>query len=197
MNYLAHLFLAGAEPQAIIGSLLGDFTKGPIPTDWPPALQAAVALHRRIDSFTDRHPVVRLSRQRFQSRFRRYAGILIDLYYDHFLACEWPRYSTVPLEQFRHSVYTLLHDAHPTFPPAMQRSVAYMLRYDLLLSYRDVDGIARALRGIETRLKRPSALGEAVTDLRDHYSAFSSDFGHFFPQLIDFVGTQRHNRASV
>ena len=95
MNYLAHLYLAGNDAEALIGSLMGDFIKGRVDPDLPPVLRQAILQHRRIDSFTDAHPIVRRSKQRVTNEFRRYAGILIDVFYDHFLAREWSQYSDV------------------------------------------------------------------------------------------------------
>jgi acyl carrier protein phosphodiesterase len=187
MNYLAHLYLAGNDAEALIGSLMGDFIKGRVDPDLPPVLRQAILQHRRIDSFTDAHPIVRRSKQRVTNEFRRYAGILIDVFYDHFLAREWSQYSDVSLEAFTDRVYELVGRHRETLPPRMQRSMHYMVRYDLLKSYRSVDGIAQALRGIETRLRRPSRLGDAVVELENTGVGFQRDFSEFFPQLIEFV----------
>jgi acyl carrier protein phosphodiesterase len=189
MNYLAHLYLAGNDAEALIGSLMGDFIKGRVDPDLPPVLRQAILQHRRIDSFTDAHPIVRRSKQRVTNEFRRYAGILIDVFYDHFLAREWSQYSDVSLEAFTDRVYELVGRHRETLPPRMQRSMHYMVRYDLLKSYRSVDGIAQALRGIETRLRRPSRLGDAVVELENTGVRFQRDFSEFFPQLIEFVET--------
>jgi acyl carrier protein phosphodiesterase len=189
MNYLAHLYLAGNDAEALIGSLMGDFIKGRVDPDLPPVLRQAILQHRRIDSFTDAHPIVRRSKQRVTNEFRRYAGILIDVFYDHFLAREWSQYSDVSLEAFTDRVYELVGRHRETLPPRMQRSMHYMVRYDLLKSYRSVDGIAQALRGIETRLRRPSRLGDAVVELENSGVGFQRDFSEFFPQLIEFVET--------
>jgi len=187
MNYLAHLYLAGNEPDAVIGSLMGDFVKGHVDPALSPALRHAIMQHRRIDSFTDAHPLVRRSKQRIRPEFRRYAGILVDVFYDHFLATEWRSYAEVPLDAFAAYAYDQVSRHLPTLPSRMQRSMHYMVANDLLTSYRTIDGIERALRGIETRLRRPSRLGESVAELENAYGALRDDFIEFFPQLIGFV----------
>ena len=187
MNYLAHLYLAGSEPEAVIGSLMGDFVKGRVDPTLSPGLRHAILQHRRIDSFTDANPLVKQSKQRIRSDFRRYAGILVDVFYDHFLATEWRSYAEVPLDEFVEMVYEQVSQHLDTLPPRMQHSMRYMVNNDLLRTYRTVDGIGWALRGIETRLKRPSRLGEAVIELENAYEALCGDFTEFFPQLTRFV----------
>jgi acyl carrier protein phosphodiesterase len=187
MNYLAHLFLAGNEPESLIGSLMGDFVKGRVDPARPAGVHYAIMQHRRIDSFTDAHPLVKRSKRRIRPEFRRYAGILIDIFYDHFLASEWRSYADVSLDAFAGHVYAQVERHLHTLPPRMQLSMRYMVANDLLRSYRTLEGIGQALRGIEGRLRRPSRLGDAVTELEDAYPALRDDFDEFFPLLIRFV----------
>ncbi|MDQ2695499.1 MAG: ACP phosphodiesterase [Pseudomonadota bacterium] len=192
MNFLAHLYLAGDDPQALVGGLMGDFVKGRIETleGLTPGLRQGIVLHRRVDAFTDAHPLVGRSRGRVQPRFRRYAGILVDVYYDHFLARHWQRYAAEPLPAFTARVYRVLAGHYALMPPRMQRSVACMIRDDWLGGYRQLAGVGRALRGIEGRLRRESRLGEAVADLEMNYPALEQDFISFFPLLCAFVAEQ-------
>ena len=187
MNYLAHLYLSDDDADSLVGSLMGDFVKGRIDDGLPARVRDGVWLHRRVDSFTDAHPVVQRSKARIQPEFRRYAGILVDMFYDHFLARRWPDYASQPLEHFSRRVYRVLTDQHHTFPSRMQHSMAYLVDNDLLMSYREVAGIAHALAGIEGRLKRPSGLRHAATELHGNYADLLHDFSEFFPELIDFT----------
>ena len=197
MNYLAHLYLADDDAESRIGSLMGDFVKGAIGGDLAPAVSWGVRLHRRIDAYTDAHPTVRRSKQRIRPEFRRYAGILVDLYYDHFLALQWDRYSSEPLESFAREVYRILRAHQHGFPARMQRSMSYMVDNELLQSYRHIGGIERALKGIEGRLKRPSRLHEAAYDLEQHYRALESDFEAFFPGLVAYVDELNRSREGI
>lgn len=187
MNYLAHLYLADEEPESLIGSLLGDFVKGPIDQALPQGLRRGILIHRKVDVYTDAHPVFQRSRQRVRPQFRRYAGILVDIYYDHFLARDWSRYSSRSLRDFSRLVYRILEAHYQDLPAPMQRMVTGMIAHDLLVSYRELEGIGRALQRIEGRLKRESRLGEGVQDLRLNYVALHRDFQAFFPQLIAYV----------
>lgn len=194
MNYLAHLYLAGDEPEALVGNLMGDFVKGPVPEELDERLRRGIVLHRRIDAFTDRHPIVGRSKRRLRPRFRRYGGILVDVFYDHFLARNWSRYSAVPLPAFARHVYRILEARYPELPARMQRSVAHMIANDLLLSYRELAGIERALRGIEGRLKRESGLHQALADLELNDAELGRDFEVFFPELVGYVESLRRSR---
>ena len=187
MNYLAHLYLGGNAPESMIGAMMGDFVKGSVGDGLPPAISEGIRLHRRIDTFTDAHPTFRTSKRRIAPEYRRYAGILIDVFYDHFLACDWAAYSPVPLDHFARRVYHVMSLHQQGFPPRMQRSTAYMIGTDLLVSYRDIEGIRTALRGIEGRLRRPSQLGLAIAELESNYAQLHADFSEFFPALMQFV----------
>lgn len=191
MNYLAHLYLAGPGPEARIGNLMGDFVKGPIPEDLPLVRQRGIALHRRIDSFTDRHPLVLRSKRRLNPPFRRYAGIIVDLFYDHLLAAQWHEYHEQPLSEFADEINRLLERDIHTLPERMQRSMRYLLQHNLLYAYREPAGIARALQGLQSRLSRPNPLGMAIDELRRHHDGLNADFTQFFPELIDFSECQK------
>ncbi len=190
MNYLAHLYLSDTDPGSLVGSLMGDFVKGKVGHEFEPSLRQGILLHRRIDSFTDAHPLIRRSKARISPEFRRYAGILVDIFFDHFLARQWNCWSDTPLDEFASSVYGILGERQETFPERMQRSMRYMVSNRLLQSYREIGGVHHALRGMETRLKRPSRLGDSISELEENYRGFNSDFGQFFPLLIEYVETE-------
>lgn len=192
MNYLAHLYLADDAHEAVIGSLMGDFVKGPVEQNAPAWVRPAVIQHRRIDSFTDAHAIVRQSKQRIGPEFRRYAGILIDMFYDHFLAVEWHTYAHITLSGFTSRVYEVIDQHLETLPEAMRPTMAYMLGNDLLGSYQRIEGIGRALRGIESRLRRPSRLGAGIGELERLYPLLRQDFHAFFPELVCFVDREEY-----
>lgn len=119
--------------------------------------------------------------------YRRYAGILLDLFYDHFLALKWQRYSPLPLEDFASRVYRILQTNQHDVTAPMQRSMNYMVSNELLQSYREIAGIERALCGIERRLKRPSRLSGAIAELEANYRDLEEDFVEFFPDLTRYT----------
>jgi acyl carrier protein phosphodiesterase len=189
MNYLAHLYLADANPDSLIGSLMGDFAKGPVDSRLAPAIAQGILVHRKIDAFTDTHPAVIASKRRIRPMFRHYRGLLVDIFYDHFLARNWSQYSSIPLSCFSRRAYQVLQVHYWSFPASMQHSVNHMIRTDLLVSYVQMAGIARALQGIETRLRRPYPLRSAILDLKENYPVLAADFKSFFPELVAFVTT--------
>jgi acyl carrier protein phosphodiesterase len=127
VNYLAHLYLAGDEPDDLIGNLMGDFVRGPVESDSVDRVNAGILLHRRIDTYTDSHCLVLQSKRRIRHVLRRFSGILVDVYFDHFLARNWSRYSSVSLREYSRLVYGILEEHSDALPPRMHRSVEYMI----------------------------------------------------------------------
>lgn len=186
MNYLAHLHLGGQRPAQLLGSLYGDFVKGPLAGRFAPELEAAIRLHRRIDVFTDQHPLTRTALQRFAPGQRRYAGIVLDVFFDHCLARDWPRYAAIPLADFTGKVYRVLA-AEPELPERLALIAPRMAAQDWLGSYQDYDVVEMALNGIARRLTRPAGLFEAMQQLSDLYEPLSADFEAFYPLLQAFA----------
>ena len=190
MNFLAHLYLAEDSPGALIGNLLPDLVRGvgPPSDELDPAVRAGAALHHRVDVFTDRHAVFRESKGRIRGRHGIFSGIIIDVFYDHFLSVEWSRYHPDPLSGFIEHVYQTFADHAHLMPPPMRPVTERMAAQDWLSSYGSVEGIgltlARMSRRFRARFDRDVDLGGAVADLEQHYDALGSDFSRFFPQLI-------------
>lgn len=188
MNYLAHLYLAQGDRELMIGSLLGDFVKGSFQGLYTPGIRCGIDLHRRIDSYTDSHAIVRISKHRISPQRRRFAGIMVDLVYDHFLAAHWSDYSPLPLSAFSQQVYGMLLQYEAALPDALQRMLPAMMAEDWLTSYRELAHVGRSLNGISRRLKRQNnSLLNSVEELEWHYEALEADFQQFFPQLMQFV----------
>lgn len=190
MNYLAHTFLSQESDAAIVGALLGDFVKGAIDDRYTPAIRAAIRLHRAIDRYTDQHDTVKASRALVSRERRRFAGILIDVFYDHFLAAHWNKFSATPLEVFTTRVYAALQPQVASYPERLQRVLPHMTREDWLASYAEIESVDAALNGIARRFKRfqrARVLNDAVQELTDNYAALESDFLAFFPELVKFT----------
>ncbi len=186
MNYLAHLFLAGDDPELKLGSLLADFTRGrlqELEKRYPPAVMQGIRLHREIDSYTDAHPVVRQSKERFSRRRRRYAGIIVDVLHDHFLSRHWGRFSVRDRRDFIDSSYQLLHQNRSLFPPRMQRVAALMIQQDWLGSYIEIKSIGEVYDRMSRRLRRPNDLVGSLEEVIANYEALDEDFRSFFPKL--------------
>ena len=196
MNWLAHLVLSEPTSAFRVGNLLPDILPW---SEWsmlPAKYQAGIECHRLIDSFTDTHALFRKSANRIEAPFRRYAGILVDVFYDHFLARTWSRYERVPLNQFAAEFYDSLTEHREDLPPLAYSRLLQMKAGDWLCSYRDFAGVRRALVGIGSRFRKPIPLGEATSQLELHYQGLSEDFAEFFPELSLHVDGVRRRQGS-
>lgn len=192
MNYLAHLHLGGQRPGQLLGSLYGDFVKGRLQGQFEPEIEGAIQLHRSIDVFTDRHPLVDTALSRFSLTRRRYAGIVLDVFFDHCLARDWRLYADGSLESFTSDVYRVL-SSERQLPERLAKIAPHMVANDWLGSYRQFEVLEQVLRGISRRLTRPEELTAAMHELRVLYEPLSEDFRLFYPQLQDFA--QNHPAA--
>jgi acyl carrier protein phosphodiesterase len=192
MNYLAHLHLGGQRPGQLLGSLYGDFVKGLLQGQWPADIEAGIRLHRQIDVYTDSHPVVLQAKQRFPSERRRYAGILVDLFFDHCLAAHWEDYAEVPLQQFTTRVYQVLRD-EAELPGKLAQIAPRMAAQDWLGSYREFAVMEQVIAGMSRRLSRPEGLAGGLAELEQLYEPLLQDFREFYPALEAFAG--RHSEA--
>jgi acyl carrier protein phosphodiesterase len=187
MNHLAHVLLAGDEEWLRLGGLMADFVRGKPDASLPPRLVAGIALHRAIDGFTDAHPDVVAARGLFVPPYRRYAGILLDMWFDHCLARDFARWSTQPLARLSDEVRALLRRHDALLPEGLRRFRAYMDRHDLPAGYARREEIGRALAGIGQRLQRSNPLDTALPVLLAHDAALQACFEEFFPALRDFA----------
>jgi acyl carrier protein phosphodiesterase len=190
MNYLAHLHLGGDAPAQLLGSLYGDFVKGPLAGQWPADIEAAIRLHRRIDVFTDSHPLQVQARQRFPAERRRYAGILLDIFFDHCLARNWADYAAEPLQYFTGRVYQVLK-VEPRLPERLALIVPRMAAQDWLGSYREFAVLEQVVAGIDRRLSRPGLLAGSMAELERLYQPLLEDFRQFYPELQGFVAREQ------
>lgn len=190
MNYLAHLYLAEDSPESLLGSMMGDFVKGAIGDRYPPKIKRGIELHRKIDAYTDSHPMTLDSRHLYSPARRRFAGIIVDLCYDHLLYRHWSEFSDLNLSQFISRVYDILMTHRAGLPARMEAMVPVMIREDWLGSYRDLIGVEKALRRLSVRVTNGDRLLGAVEEIKRHYLKLEANFLMFFPDLIRFVQHQ-------
>jgi acyl carrier protein phosphodiesterase len=190
VNHLAHALVAVRTGTSIVGNLMGDFAKGRPEDRWSGQLLEGIRLHRRVDALTDDHPAFSASRARLRPELRRWAGVLVDLYWDHVLARAWDDLGEDTLRAFADRVYGELAAARVAggLPGRMPRFVDYLVSTDLLVAYREPAGIARALAGLATRTRRPSPLAGASADLEALRPGLESDFRAFWPDLLATLG---------
>ncbi len=169
---------------------MGDFVKGPIPEDYPQGIAQGLHLHRRIDSFSHNNLHTRRSRNRLGQKYGHGRGIIVDIFYDHFLASSWPEYSPEPLEDYAEGVYNLLQTHHQLLPDDLKVVSARMIEYNWLVSYRRFEVVGKALHRISQRLSRPLPLAEATEDLACHEDALRSDFREFMQEAGRFTSAE-------
>jgi acyl carrier protein phosphodiesterase len=185
MNFLAHIFLSGHADEIMIGNFIGDFVKGNQFNKYPSLIRKGIILHRKIDSYTDNHIIVKQNKKLFSDKYHKYAGILTDIFYDHFLACEWDNFSSESFDEYVESVYeTLLVNQH-IMPPAVQEFLPRFISNNWLKSYQTVDGIKSVLIGMSKGTSLPNEADYAILILKKHYHVLRQDFFNYFPQLIE------------
>ncbi len=184
MNYLAHLALSPDDTAVRLGNLMGDFCRKAELSALPPAFIAGYLLHQQIDRYTDAHPLHRQSRARISAARARYSGVLVDLFYDHFLARHWDRWYTPGLECFAQDVYRALDACQGQLPARLAAAAPLMRANDWLVAYRDVDGIARVIDAFARhRARAGNPLLGGAEELLANYAALEADFFAFYPQL--------------
>lgn len=187
MNYLAHLFLAGTEPEIILGNFIADHVKGSDVLKFSDTVRKGIAMHRAIDTYTDQHPIVKQSIARLRTDFHKYAGVIVDMYYDHYLSARWGEYSDQKLDEFTKAKYEVLDTFQPILPERSSRLLFYMEKQNWLQSYKSFDGMQQAFNGMSRRTTFESNMEHAVVNLIAGYQEFGSEFRQFFPDLQAYV----------
>lgn len=185
MNYLAHQFLSFHQPALQLGNLYGEIVRGKDFENFPEEIKKGILLHRRIDTFTDAHPVVKKSSKKFHEKYGKYAPIIIDVTYDYFLIQNWTKYSSEEFEEFVEDCYNLFRYHFPSFPSNLQYIIEHLLKYDWFHNYQTLEGIQQTLNGISQRSKFSNQIGQAVNEIEMHSEELNEEFNLFFPELIE------------
>jgi acyl carrier protein phosphodiesterase len=128
---------------------------------------------------------------------RRYAGILLDVWFDHLLAREWPTYGDGALDDFSRHVRNLLDASSTLVPERMRGFIEYIGAHDLPAAYRDTAMIGDVLRGMSRRFSRANPLGDALPVLVALDVPLARHFRAFFPELQGFAAAERARLATV
>ena len=187
MNWLAHLLLSEPTPAFRLGNILPDIVSAPLLAEMPSEFQRGIQRHRQIDAYTDSHAIFRRSVQRLNPPLRRFGGIIMDVFYDHFLSRDWPSFSSTPLPEFVSEFYASFESHRPELPPEAYARLRQIQAGDLLCSYGDVSGVAQALQRIGFRLRRPVDLAQSISVLERDYNSLHADFAAFFPEVLAHV----------
>lgn len=183
MNFLAHIYLSGDDPMVKIGNFMADGIRGRDFEMYPKGIQKGIFLHRAIDTFTDVHPLFRQGTKRLHEKYHHYAGVIVDVFYDHFLAANWARYSDVTLMDFSQEFYKILEDHDELLSDKTRHMLPIMKRENWLFSYATPSGIESILKQMDYRTKHRSKMGEAKTELLQFYDEFQEEFTDFFEEI--------------
>jgi acyl carrier protein phosphodiesterase len=187
MNVLAHIYLSGDSDKIIIGNYIGDYVKGRDYLKYPEPVRRGIILHRHIDDFTDRHPVVHRSKIHFTRKYHRYAGVVIDILYDHFLCKEWDFFSRRPLESVTYNFYRAMVNNFDILPENVKASFPFFIINNWIETYQTTSGIRNVLRTMSKRTSLPAETRYAMKMLKRNYYTLHDDFMEFFPELIAYV----------
>ena len=193
MNFLAHFFLSNKIENIIIGNFLGDFVRGNKYKDFPEQIAEGIMLHRQIDTFTDKHPTVLKTNKRLHTDFGKYAPVITDLYYDHFLGNHFNTYKfdnqsgSDELSDFSLFIYSVLEENYKILPTRAQQVFLRMREQDWLTHYATLYGMEQSLKGLSYRAKYATNLHESYNFLKKNYASIERDFLLFFPDVMQFV----------
>ena len=186
MNYLAHVYLSGDNEETIIGNFIADHVKGKAILGFSDEIRAGILFHREIDQFTDAHPLFLKSKKRLSVNYRKYAGVIVDMFYDHFLAANWEEYSNESLEGYTKRVYKILMKKYLILPRKTKYILPFMAKSNWLMNYGSFEGLNRALSGLAKRTPFESGMENATADLKKDYGLYKQEFRGFFPEVVSF-----------
>jgi Uncharacterized protein conserved in bacteria len=183
---LAHAHLSSDNNDIIFGNFIADSVKGKSYQRYRKDIVTGILLHRKIDSFTDNHSIFKSSREIISSDFGKFSGIVIDIYYDHFLATNWSLFDNRELSAFISHVYGILANRFGILPTRVKKMLPFMIGQNWLLSYSNLSDLERVFRGMNRRTNYLSGMDKAVEVLLDNYEEIKSHFMLFYPELEKF-----------
>lgn len=187
LNYLAHIYLSGTNEEILVGNFIGDYVKGFELARYSEKVRKGIMLHRHIDSFTDTNLIVRRSKLRIIEKYRKYSGIIIDIFYDHFLIKSWPVYCNQPIDGFVLNVHDVLCRHMDALPEGVRLFLPSFIKNNWIQKYSTIEGIEDILHRMSNFTTLPEETEFAVRVLREDYDKFQSEFLAFFPSLISYV----------
>jgi acyl carrier protein phosphodiesterase len=189
MNFLAHIYLSGNIDEIKIGNFIGDYVKGNKFHIYPENIKNGILLHRFIDSFTDKNTYTFDSKSLFAPKYRKYAGVVIDIIYDHFLASNWSKYSYISLKDYINNFHNLLIENNEMLPKEVQDFVPKLIKNERLYSYKDIEGIRSVLSTMAIYTSLPDHSDFAIEILKDNYEFLKQNFFLFFSDIIYYIKT--------
>ena len=183
MNFLAHIYLSSDNDLVKIGNFMADSIRGHSYDVYPMEIQKGILLHRSIDSFTDMHPIYRQSKHRLHKKYGHYSGVIMDIFYDHFLSKNWSTYSDENLDDYADNFYLLLKENYDVLTERIKGMMPYMIARNWLVSYSTIAGLEMIMFQMDHRTKNRVNMHESMVELQKYYSEFEQEFTLFFEEL--------------
>jgi acyl carrier protein phosphodiesterase len=187
LNYLAHIYLSGTNEEILVGNFIGDYVKGFELARYSEEIRKGIMLHRHIDSFTDTNLIVKSSKLRIIERYRKYSGIIIDIFYDHFLLNDWHLYSNYPIRDFILQVHGILCRHLDALPEGVRLFLPSFIKNNWIKKYSTIEGIEDILHRMSSHTTLPEETDFAIKVLREEYDMLRAEFSTFFPSLMNYV----------
>jgi acyl carrier protein phosphodiesterase len=187
MDILVHIYLSGSSEEIKVGNFIGDYVKGNQYEQFPGGIREGVILHRRIDDYTDRHKCIKNSKHLISAELSKYSGVLVDVFYAHFLAVNWNRFSFSPLDDFMDDVNQILDKYRTILPTKVKNFLNRFIEERWFEQYLTIEGLITVLNRLSKRTILPYILKDGVADLKENYNKFKQGFFTFFPAIIKFV----------
>jgi acyl carrier protein phosphodiesterase len=184
LNYLAHFYLSFHQHGLVVGNFIADDVKGNKLLNYPAHIKSGIEMHRFIDHFTDTHSLCLEAKSILYKDFHKYAGVALDIYFDHFLAKNWSIYSTVSLKEFSIKTESILELNKIYFSDKMKNIFYWMKLHNWLVRYSTIEGIEKSLLGMSKRTSFPSGMERGGVVLVNHYTFLENIFNHFFSTLL-------------
>ncbi len=194
MNYLGHIFLSGNDEHVIVGNFIGDYVKGKKYLNYPEAIQKGICFHRAIDYFTDSNNHWQEIRELIRPVYKRYSGIVADLFIDHFLAANWDLSSTTPLHWYTKEIHAIFLKNYRYLPEKVQGFLAYLIQHKRLLSYAQINGIRDSLYIMSLRSSMPDHSVEVTGLLEEKYGAFKKHASAFLDEAMTFANDYKADK---
>ena len=187
MNYLAHLYLSGDNEMLMTGNFIGDYVKGNKYLKFPGEIQKGIIMHRNIDTYTDLHKKFREAKKLFRPEYGLYSGIVVDLFYDHFLAKNWSHYSDITLQKFSAKAHAVLLSNFSFLPATVQGFLPILIKKRRLESYASTEGIKKSLEAMSHYTSLPSKSKKAIQIMKSNTNFFENNFRDFMQDIIEYL----------
>jgi len=187
MNFLAHIYLSGNNEKVLVGNFLGDYVKGRNYIQYPEGIRKGILLHRKIDYYTDNHPISRESKMHLAEKYSKYSGIVVDIFYDYLLTVSWARYCDIPLPVFVDRAFILLRNNYDIFPQGIKNFFPNFIRNNWLMAYSSIEGMETVLQRMSSRTSLPEHTDFAINSLRENQDKYLEEFNLFFPDIRNYI----------